>query len=147
MAEPPFHLDQASIDAIARRVVELLGGLPGRARLPARTAGEIAEQLGTSAEWVRANADELGGVRLGGGPKAPLRFDPEVVLEQLTARSASGRSEAPARRRTKPRTAPRPSASGGHSAPLLPVRGSGVAESGRSLHIRDRGESEEDDGA
>jgi hypothetical protein len=87
---------------------------------PARalvSASELAGMLGTTAEWVRDHADELGVVRLGNGTKPRLRFDPSVAM----TRSASERSQdvspsvggandalAPRRSRRLPNRQPKP---------------------------------------
>jgi hypothetical protein len=73
-------VDDASIEAIARRVAELIAGA-GERRLV--TAGELAERLGVERSWVYANARRLGGVRLGDGPRAQLRFDVDLALSAL----------------------------------------------------------------
>lgn len=57
------------------------------------TAAEIASRFGVSAEWVRDNAERLEAVCLGDGPRPRLRFDAGRVLEALTRRSGSGRSD------------------------------------------------------
>ena len=46
-------------------------------------AAAVARSFGVSRDWVYAHTDELGAVRLGSGPKARLRFDPEEVKERL----------------------------------------------------------------
>jgi hypothetical protein len=78
-------LDQDDIEAIARRVAELVRPDPER---PARylTVGQLAEQFGVSTEWVYEHKAELGAIRLGDGPKARLRFDREHVTEIIGAR-------------------------------------------------------------
>jgi len=72
--------------------------LGGPERLPAQppallTAADVARRFGVSAEWVRENADHLGVVRIGNGPRPRLRFSEETVAAALTARSVGGRSE------------------------------------------------------
>lgn len=59
------------VDAVARRVLDL-----ARRKL---TVGDVAEIYGVHPTWVYARADQLGAFRLGSGPKAPLRFDPDKV--------------------------------------------------------------------
>lgn len=88
--------DAALVEAVARRVVELLRdeGLAAPAEPRLLDAAEVAERFGVSAEWVRDHADDLGAVRLGDGPRPRLRFDADAVREALSARSGSGRSEA-----------------------------------------------------
>lgn len=59
------------------------------------TAAEVARRFRVSPEWVRENAGRLGVLRLGDGPRPRLRFDPERVAEELSARPVRGRSDAP----------------------------------------------------
>jgi hypothetical protein len=86
------------VEAIAQRVIELLGGPPQRpgARLVDATA--VADALGVERDWVYAHADQLGAVRLG-GPKGRLRFDLRAIDEQL----ADGGPHNIHRRRPTPR--------------------------------------------
>lgn len=87
--------DAALVEAVARRVVELLRdeGLAAPPEPRLLDAAEVAARFGVSAEWVRDHADDLGAVRLGDGPRPRLRFDPETVREALSARSGGGGSE------------------------------------------------------
>jgi len=75
-------LDAASIEAVARRVVELIrdeGGSPtGRQLVDAAT---LAAELGVDRSWVYSHRGELGAIKLGAGSKPRLRFDREVALE------------------------------------------------------------------
>jgi hypothetical protein len=82
------------VDAIARRVVELLES--GRARAGGAGAGakaasayltvsQVAVRYRVSRSWVYAHQRELGAIRLGQGPRARLRFDAAVVAEAITA--------------------------------------------------------------
>lgn len=43
------------------------------------TTAETAEQIRMSEDFVRDHAGELGGVKAGRGPRAPLRFEPDRV--------------------------------------------------------------------
>jgi len=54
-------------------VVRLLASVAEGDRL--LTAAEVAHRFGVHRTWVYAHADDLGVVRLGAGPRAPLRFD------------------------------------------------------------------------
>jgi hypothetical protein len=77
-------LDEDDIEAVAACVVELL-----RQKDRERTfvdAAALAGMLGVGRDWVYAHARQLGAVRLGDGPKAPLRFDVDQVRERLAAR-------------------------------------------------------------
>jgi hypothetical protein len=76
------------IEAIARRVVELLRTHDSPER-PSRLvdAATLARELGVERDWIYANAERLGAIRLG-GPRGRLRFDREVVAEKLGDSSA-----------------------------------------------------------
>jgi len=63
-------------------------------------AKEVAARFGVTPGWVRENADRLGVIRLGDGPKPRLRFDLETVAAALTP---SGRDE-----RSEPAASPAP---------------------------------------
>jgi hypothetical protein len=72
------ELDYRLVDAIARRVLTLLGeGSGGEVQL--LTVAQVARRFQVHPNWVYANARRLGAVRLGSGPKAPLRFDAHRV--------------------------------------------------------------------
>lgn len=96
MTEPP---DPEFVQAVAHEVAKLL-------REPPRllTATQVAMQLGVSTGWVYDNADDLGVIRLGAGPKPRLRFHPNVIAQRLAQR---------------PEAASQPAAYG--RVPLLPI--------------------------
>jgi hypothetical protein len=73
-------LDDASIEAIARRVAELLTKTGGERLV---SASELAKRLGVERSWVYSNARKLGAVRLSNGPRAQLRFDVDRALMAL----------------------------------------------------------------
>jgi hypothetical protein len=50
---------------------------------PMLTAEDVSNSFGVSRAWVYENARRLGGVRLGPGERAPIRFDPETVAAAL----------------------------------------------------------------
>lgn len=86
------RLDDETVEAIARRVAALLAE---PSPLPVLlTAGEVAGRLGVTDEWVRAHADDLGGVKLADGPRPRWRFDPAAVAEALALRSGRSVSSA-----------------------------------------------------
>jgi hypothetical protein len=118
MASPRIKLDPLVIDAIARRVVELLEkkGLQKRELVD---AAELARMFGIERSWVYAHAIELGAVKLGSGAKPRLRFDPEVAARVLK-RVGEGPAAPPARSGER---AGQPRQGGGSVVPLLPVRG------------------------
>lgn len=78
------RLDPESIEALARRLVELLKPVqtsPARRQLISAEA--VSEWWGVGRRWVYDHADELGARRLGSGRRPRLRFDPEEVAERL----------------------------------------------------------------
>jgi hypothetical protein len=98
--EPASATEARFVDAIARRVVELLKG-GGSAGVNAvddssgacLTVSQVAARYRVSRSWVYAHQRELGAMRLGDGPRARLRFDPKAVAQGI---AAFARSEAPA---------------------------------------------------
>jgi hypothetical protein len=88
------------IDAVARRVVELLeSGRGNRTSAPCNGPGEyltvaqVAERYQVSRSWVYAHQRELGAIRMGSGPKAHLRFDAHVVAKAIAAMAEQGPDE------------------------------------------------------
>lgn len=79
-------MDVAHVEALARRVVELLRTEArensGRRLVDAST---LAAELGVERSWVYEHANELHPIRLGTGPKARLRFDALVVRAAFAA--------------------------------------------------------------
>ena len=117
-------------EAIAERVAELLHNEAPHGRLV--DAATVARALGVSRDCVYAHAAELGGERIGNGPRGRLRFDLDYALAAWTSRSESGRSrqsKAPAQRQISRRVrSPRM----GSGAELLPIRRSaGTSDAGR----------------
>lgn len=96
--------DVEEVEALAEHLAELIAS--ARPSVGLIDARDLAEELGVARDWVYANANRLGGVRLGDGPRARLRFDAERAREALAA-SADGarprRDGAPPRRRDRPR--------------------------------------------
>lgn len=80
------------IDAVARRIVELLES--GRGKRPfassdgggeCLTVGQVAERYRVSRSWVYAHQRQLGAIRMGSGSRPPLRFDSHLVAEAIAA--------------------------------------------------------------
>lgn len=89
---------------VAEHLADMLAKLPRTAALI--DARGLADQLGVARDWVYANAEQLGAVRLGTGPRARLRFDAERARAVLSAPSAddlSAPTSSSARRRGRPR--------------------------------------------
>lgn len=103
-------LSDWDIEAVATRVAELLS--TERTETEFVDAAEIARRFGVSRDFVYAHAEDLGGLRLGGGPNARLRFSPKEVRARLCARAPEQLPEPPKRRRTT-----------GRPDALLPIHG------------------------
>lgn len=123
-------------DLVAERVLtELQTERPLAA--PLLTADEVARAYSVKASWVRENADSLGVIRLSDGPRARLRFDPDVIAERMTRSSGSKTSRVSKNRSPKgPRTEPADGAPG-TSLDNVPVCGfdSGVPNSRASAAL------------
>lgn len=105
-------LSPESVRAVAEQICELLAGAPLSAELI--DASEVARRFNVSRDYVYEHQAELGGVKLGKGPKARLRFDPERVLEALAPQPFSTPSPQPAHSRRRRRQA---------QTDLLPIGG------------------------
>jgi hypothetical protein len=115
------RLQPDDIEAIARRVVELLR----EAKVPADpsllTVAEVAARFGVSRGFVYEHAAKLGVIRLGDGPKPPLRFDASRVAEMLTPAEVG-----PPQLRRRRRRVRRPATTTPSGVPLLSIRGDPV---------------------
>jgi hypothetical protein len=88
-------LDAASVEAVSRRIVELIRSESGSPIAHGLVdAATLAAELGVERSWVYAHRVELGAIQLGNGSKPRLRFDVEVAREVL-ARSAVSESREP----------------------------------------------------
>jgi hypothetical protein len=95
------ELTPRCIEAIAARVIELLKEHTHHLQHPESLidVAELARQTGLSRTWIYEHARELGAIRLGDGPRARLRFNPDTV-QRLLEREPPPRVEpAPAKRR------------------------------------------------
>jgi plasmid replication initiation protein len=100
-----LRLDPHDVEAIARRVAELVG----TAQPPAVRyvdAAEVARAVGVERNWVYAHARELGAIRLG-GTHGRLRFDLREVTRALADRRGEPPAAAPAPRSPPRRSRPR----------------------------------------
>ena len=124
MASARIKLDPLTVEAIARRVVELLErrGLQQRELVDAT---ELARRFGIERSWVYSHAIELGAVKLGEGPKPRLRFDPQIAARVLRRVGEGPAADPPARsgeRAVQPQRGREP------EIQLLPIRGQGENE-------------------
>jgi hypothetical protein len=121
MQQPPYLatgapvLPDAELRRLARFIAKELEALQGLQ--PALlTAAEVAKQYGLSRGWVYKHARDLGGQRMGTGPKARLRFRAREVQARLSELQVT--EDEP----------PRPAPSGAHQPvellPIGPARGS-----------------------
>lgn len=110
--------DRELVEAVARRVVELLDERSSQSGRKMVSAKALAVELEVSLDFVYAHADELGGIRIGGGSKPRLRFDAQTALEhhESTTRAVSSSEQSsPSRSRRRRATV--------RNVALLPVRG------------------------
>ena len=68
------------------------------------SARELAGHYGVTVNFVYDHADELGCIRLGGGRRPRLRFDPRIVRERWILSGDTLPGPAPTRRRPRSRT-------------------------------------------
>ena len=122
-AERSGGADSGFVDAVARRVVELLReeGAVSREGPRLLTVAAVSEEFGVSTDWVYANAGRLGAIRLGSGPRARLRFERATIAERI-AKVASHAARERSSQRGKRRRGTRAGADGD----LLPILGSGA---------------------
>jgi hypothetical protein len=82
--EGEVRLDPESVEAIARRLAELLADRrPEPPESGLISAETVAERWGVSRRWVYEHAKRLGARRIGAGTRPRLRFDPDEVAEQI----------------------------------------------------------------
>jgi hypothetical protein len=98
-------LDVAHVEALARRVVELLRTeTRENAGIRLVDASTLAADLGVERSWVYEHANELHPIRLGTGPKARLRFDALAVRAAFAAQNLTRRPSPLGGERTNGRT-------------------------------------------
>jgi len=107
-------LPAEAVDAIARRVVELLREEPAMTTRRLVDASTLATILGVDRAWVYENAADLGAYRIGTGDRPRLRFDVDRALA-----ASQDEHQAPAPVVAQPRRRP---TRGADAAPLLPIR-------------------------
>ena len=83
----PVDLDSIPLADVPGAIARLLARLSARPATvkadDALTPAQAAKLLGMSRKYVYAHVRELGGVRLGKGPKAPIRFFRRKLLARL----------------------------------------------------------------
>jgi len=118
MATHRIKLDPEAVEAVARKVVELLEarGLQKRQLVDAAT---LAQMFGIERSWVYSHAIELGAVKLGSGAKPRLRFDPEIAARVLRKVDGKPTADPPVRSGERAGQPPR---RGRSEVRLLPIR-------------------------
>jgi hypothetical protein len=111
-------LDDASVEAIAQRVSELLAAAPAGPDPVLMSAAELAPRLGRQRAWVYANAGRLGALRMGEGARPRLMFDLAEVEARLRDRSTERSPTAP---QPAPDRRPRPRRTSLPEVELLPI--------------------------
>lgn len=77
------ELSPQAVERVAARVVALLAEREVQSEPDLLSAGELARRLRVERPWVYRHWKLLGGIRLGKGPKAPLRFDYAAAVEAI----------------------------------------------------------------
>lgn len=79
------RLHEKDVQRVAAAVVAQLreAGLVAPAVTELVTAAEVGRRLGLTADYVRRHAVQLGGVKVGDGPRARWRFQPEDAAARL----------------------------------------------------------------
>jgi hypothetical protein len=124
------ELSPRCIEAIATRVIELLREHTRDLQHPESLidVAELARRTGLSRTWIYEHARELGAIRLGDGPKARLRFNPDTVKRLLEREPPSRVEAAPATRRRQIRVM--------NDIELLPITSNRPQAPGRELFRR-----------
>jgi hypothetical protein len=115
LADLADQIAERLADRLGPRIAQMLAdegaaaghrdGSPGNNRDEARglwTAQEVAAHYCVEPRFVYAHADELGCVRLGGGARPRLRFDPGVVRDRWSSVRSDPPVVAPRRRPAEP---------------------------------------------
>jgi hypothetical protein len=94
------ELSAQCIEAIATRVIELLHEHTQHLQHPESLidVAELARRTGLSRTWIYEHARDLGAIRLGDGPRARLRFNPDTVKRLLEGEPPRRPQPVPARR-------------------------------------------------
>lgn len=95
------ELSAQCIEAIATRVIELLHERTQHLQHPESLidVAELARRTGLSRTWIYEHARDLGAIRLGDGPRARLRFNPDTVKRLLEREPPPRVEPTPARQR------------------------------------------------
>lgn len=92
--DDPMTLTEDQLDRLADLLAIRLAAVRPPAR-PLLTVEDICATFQVSRAWVYENAGRLGGVKLGPGARAPLRFEANRVTAALNPLIASDATEPP----------------------------------------------------
>lgn len=76
-------LTPQAVEQVAARVAQLLRQEDRSEQPELLTAGELALHLRVQRPWIYKHRHQLGGQRIGNGPRAQWRFDPQTAVEAL----------------------------------------------------------------
>jgi hypothetical protein len=82
MFDDPLTLNDDQLEQLAGLIATKLAAARS-VKPPMLTVEDVSNRFGVSRAWVYENARRLGGVRLGPGERAPIRFDPDTVAAAL----------------------------------------------------------------
>jgi hypothetical protein len=82
-------LTPQAVEQVAQRVTQLLRYDKRHGQPELITAGELAHRLRVQRSWIYKNRHLLDGERLGDGPKAEWRFDPDRAMAALAKHRAA----------------------------------------------------------
>jgi hypothetical protein len=119
-------LSDAQLAYLAEQVVERLRptGAPARQQVRLVDAATLAGALGISRDCVYTHTSELGGKRIGSGPRGRLRFDLDSALSAWTSRCHSKESHRSGSPAPTSHSASPQRQRVGSSVGLLPIKGS-----------------------
>jgi len=94
MNDDALTLSEEQLDRLADRLAIKLAAARSSAR-PMLTVEDVCATFQVSRAWVYENAGRLGGVKLGPGQRAPLRFDANRVAAALNPLTPSTPADGP----------------------------------------------------
>lgn len=93
-SDDSLTLTEKQLDHLAELLAIKLAAVRPAAR-PMLTVEDVSVTFKVSRAWVYENAGRLGGVKLGPGQRAPLRFDADRVAAALNPLAATDAREPP----------------------------------------------------
>jgi hypothetical protein len=101
MSDSLLTLTEEQLDQLADLLaIKLAAARPSER--PMLTVEDICATFQVSRAWVYENAARLGGIKLGPGQRAPLRFDPKRVAAAMRPLATTETTEPPTRSVNQP---------------------------------------------